>query len=157
MIHTKNWGTTEPLIQTPLCELHRIVVRPGGYCSVHKHHGRANVFYVISGSLEVRIFEGWKAGDGNAYIPTELLPGQHREVLPGYRHQFFSPHGAVVLELYYPVLRGEDIERESEGGIEPPDMDVPPPDAVPTGPCVDPPNATNNCDCHDCGNWEGAL
>jgi hypothetical protein len=34
--------------------------------------------------------------------------------------------------------------------------DAPPANAVPTGPCVDPPNPTNNCDCHDCGSKEGA-
>jgi hypothetical protein len=42
-------------------------------------------------------------------------------------------------------------------GPESPDMDAPSPDAVPTGPCKDPPNATNNCDCHDCGTREGAV
>jgi mannose-6-phosphate isomerase-like protein (cupin superfamily) len=111
----KIWGTTEPLAQTPLCELHRIRVQPGGFCSVHKHHGRANGFYVIRGAIEVRV---WSAG-GAVTKTTILTPGDYFTVDPGHLHQFFSAHGAEVLELYYPVLRGDDIERINEGGIAP--------------------------------------
>lgn len=116
MIVTKAWGTTEALIVNPLCELHRIVVRPGGFCSVHRHHGRANIFYCLGGSIEIRVLPN---NDNDDAEITELSPGGIITVPPGPRHQFYSPHGAVVLELYYPVLRGEDIERYSQGGIQP--------------------------------------
>ena len=117
MKHGKAWGTTEPLTQTPLCELHRIVVQPGGYCSVHRHQGRANGFYVVRGVLEVRV---WSAG-GAVSVKRILGAGGYFSVEPGHLHQFFSAPGAEVLELYYPVLRGEDIERISEGGIQQPE------------------------------------
>jgi mannose-6-phosphate isomerase-like protein (cupin superfamily) len=110
----KAWGTTECLLSTPLCELHRIRIQPGGFCSVHKHHGRANVFYVVRGAIEVL---EWSPG-GATKKQHLLTAGQHLTVAPGLLHQFRSAAGAEVLELYYPVLRGEDIERFSEGGRE---------------------------------------
>lgn len=115
-IVSKPWGTTECLVKSPMCEQHRIVVQPGGYCSVHRHHGKANVFYVTRGILEVRVWFG-----GGAAARKVLLPGDCFTVEPGLRHQFFSPRGATALETEYPVLRGEDIERETKGGVSPSD------------------------------------
>lgn len=116
MIEQKVWGTTECLIKNPLCELHRIIVKPGGYCSVHKHHGRANVFYVVRGDITVSV---WTEG-GVFSHDVYLGAGDSHTVEPGLLHQFTSrpgTAGAEVLELYYPVLRGADIERETIGGI----------------------------------------
>lgn len=114
MIEQKVWGTTECLIKNPLCELHRIIVKPGGYCSVHKHHGRANVFYVVRGDITVSV---WTEG-GTFSHDESLEAGDYYTVEPGLLHQFTSQYvGAEVLELYYPVLRGADIERETIGGV----------------------------------------
>lgn len=114
---TKAWGTTECLLATPLVELHRIHVLPGGYCSVHKHHGRANVFYVVAGELEVEVWADDPTPEFSAFLTQPLVAGEIYTVGPGSVHKFRSRRGAEVLELYYPVLRGEDIERFSEGGL----------------------------------------
>jgi mannose-6-phosphate isomerase-like protein (cupin superfamily) len=116
MIQPKAWGTTERLTATPLCELHRIHVLPGGYCSIHQHQGRANGFYVVGGSIEIRV---WLDDESAPRESRQLLAGDYYSVGPGFKHQFCSRNGAEVLELYYPVLRGEDIQRDSVGGIEP--------------------------------------
>lgn len=112
MKQDKIWGTTECLTATPLVELHRIQVIPGGYCSIHQHQGRANGFYLVSGDLEVR------AGTERLMSARDLRPGDYFAIQPGVTHQFFSSKGCEALELYYPVLRGEDIQRLTVGGIE---------------------------------------
>ena len=49
VIEGKVWGSTEPILQSPAVEIHRINVKKDGYCSQHKHQSKINMFYVISG------------------------------------------------------------------------------------------------------------
>ena len=49
----KVWGETELVLQTPFIEFHRIWVHQGGFCSLHKHEHKWNMFYVTSGELAV--------------------------------------------------------------------------------------------------------
>ena len=49
----KVWGETELVLQTPFVEFHRIWVHQGGFCSLHKHEHKWNMFYVTSGELAV--------------------------------------------------------------------------------------------------------
>ena len=53
----KVWGTTQTLINSPVVEVHRIIINKDGYCSQHTHQSKINAFYVISGELEV---QRWK-------------------------------------------------------------------------------------------------
>ena len=45
----KVWGTTQTLINSPVVEVHRIIINKDGYCSQHTHQSKINAFYVISG------------------------------------------------------------------------------------------------------------
>ena len=55
MIKGKIWGTTTPLIVTPFIEIHRIVVKPNSRCSIHKHRHKNNLFYCISGDIDIHV------------------------------------------------------------------------------------------------------
>lgn len=111
MIKKKPWGTTECLIESPMMQLHRITVVANAFCSEHKHAGRANVFYVVAGMLEIH---WWEKGKRKSVV---LCHGESHTILPGVRHQFRTRvPAAIALEMYYPVLNLGDIIRYSKGG-----------------------------------------
>lgn len=110
----KAWGETACIVKHPVFSAHHIKILPGGYCSVHRHTHRVNLFYVLSGRLTVRT---WPA-HGEQPQDTVLTAGERLGIPTHTYHQFRSETGAEVLEIYYPVLpQDEDIERITAGGI----------------------------------------
>ncbi len=114
MIEGKVWGNTRLLLRTPLVEVHRLEVVPGGFCSWHKHRHKWNAFIVHSGALTIEIRkEAYPLTD-----KTVLRAGDFTTVKPGEEHRFvagLSP--AEVFEIYYPEMLTEDIVRADVGGI----------------------------------------
>lgn len=109
----KCWGLSQLIFQKCGIEIHRIEVKPGGYCSKHKHKTKFNAFFVESGSLNISV---WK----NAYDltdETELKKGDYTEVPPGEFHQFKSETGCIAYEYYWSELDPNDIERAGVGGM----------------------------------------
>ena len=108
----KVWGSTECIEINPFTELHRIVVRAGGYCSKHKHNHKWNGFYVESGALEVRIWQ-----DSYDLVDnTVLRSGDYTKVTPGLYHQFVALEPTVAFEIYWAQKPEVDIIRETVGG-----------------------------------------
>ncbi len=114
----KVWGTTTPLIRSPMFEMHRLDIKPWHACSIHTHQFKHNAFYVLSGTLYVDV---WADHTGHAYH-HKLVPGighalAHLTVQPGVRHRFRTGmDDTVALEMYYTEPLSEDIQRENEGG-----------------------------------------
>lgn len=110
----KIWGTTEPLVITPLFEMHRLVINPEHRCSLHVHRYKWNAFYVISGSL----FIDTVVGDlGAPVITVGLDAGDHTTLAPGLHHQFRTAvHPCCAIEMYYTEPLSEDIIRRNVGG-----------------------------------------
>ena len=78
----KVWGETELVLQTPFIEFHRIWVHQGGFCSLHKHEFKWNMFYVTSGELAIHIHKS----DYELIDTTVLGPRQWTTVKPGEYH-----------------------------------------------------------------------
>ena len=110
----KVWGSTEPLLQSPAVEIHRIKVELGGYCSEHKHQSKINAFYVVSGELEI---QRWK--DYGLCDSTHLFAGDMSVVPAGEVHKFIAHQQTEALEIYWTELRHSDIIRENVGGTSP--------------------------------------
>ena len=108
----KVWGETELILQTPFIEFHRIWVHSGGYCSTHKHDYKWNLFYVISGELEIQIHKR----DYPLIDKTILGPREWTTVKPGEFHSFQAKEDTMALELYYPEPLSDDIIRKTVGG-----------------------------------------
>ena len=109
----KVWGLTVQFVRHPVFSAHHIIVNPGTFCSVHRHAHRVNSFFVLKGTLIVRVWN-------NEHAPDDclLLAGQGCEVPPNVYHQFRSETGAEVIETYFPILpTDDDIHRISEGGL----------------------------------------
>ena len=116
MIQGKIWGTTEPLLVTPLIEIHRIRAKPNSHCSWHAHHFKWNCFIVTSGELFIEA----RKLDYELVDTTRLMAGDSTTVPPREYHRFVSgTEGAVAYEVYYPEPLGPDIEREDHGGVIP--------------------------------------
>tara|TARA_R110000772_G_scaffold64904_1_gene144895 strand:- start:40 stop:393 length:354 start_codon:yes stop_codon:yes gene_type:complete len=110
----KIWGTTEPLLITPMIEIHRIKVNPGVKCSIHQHKHKWNMFYCVNGVIHIHVRK--KAYD--LVDVTKLLPGEYTSVKPGEYHWFETQlNDAELLEIYYLEPITEDIVRETVGGI----------------------------------------
>ena len=112
VIEGKVWGTTEPILQSPSIEVHRIKVELGAYCSQHKHQSKINMFYVISGELEI---QRWK--DYGLCDSTHLYAGGMSRIPPGEMHMFIAHQKTEALEIYWTELCHNDIQRETTGGI----------------------------------------
>lgn len=111
----KVWGVTEQLLATPGLEVHRVRIKKGGYCSTHKHNRKWNAFIVLDGTLTVEVVQDAYALTDRTYLER----GELMTVRPGALHRFKAEHGDVVaLELYYPDVLGEDIDRQDVGGRE---------------------------------------
>lgn len=115
MLAPKIWGTTEDLLDTPLCSVHRLAIYAGGYCSWHHHAAKANVFTVAKGLLTIEV---WDDGLDSA-LAVELKPGDVYSVRAGVKHRFvnYSRSECLALEFYYPEALSEDIVREDIGGV----------------------------------------
>lgn len=111
----KLWGATKCLVERGTTEVHEIQVVPGGYCSVHWHEHKTNMFYVISGVLEIYTFIGEEKS------LTVVSAGQHISVPSKMPHMFKALTAVHALEVYYPdvscVCLTSDIVRLSEGGV----------------------------------------
>lgn len=110
----KIWGQTETLLKTPMIEVHRIRINPGSFCSMHKHEFKWNMFYVIEGRLFIEV----RKNNYDLTDVTELNSGQYTSVKPNEYHRFVTKDQFVeALEIYYLNYIGEDIIRETIGGI----------------------------------------
>ncbi len=117
----KVWGKTESLLVTPMIEVHRINVEPGMKCSIHKHEHKWNMFYCISGAIDIHV----QKNDYDLTDVTTLKSGEYTTVPPGEWHWFeTNTMGAwevrkqtEVLEIYYLEPISSDIIRKTVGGI----------------------------------------
>ena len=108
----KIWGNTREIFNKNNVEIHRVDIKPGGYCSKHKHTAKFNMFLIETGELVVRI---WK-NDYDLVDSTYLLKGEQTVVKPGEYHQFEAQTHVVAYEIYWTELDQSDIVRESVGG-----------------------------------------
>lgn len=109
MMVEKPWGTTDCVIKTPFVEAHKIIVKPFGNCSWHKHERKWNAFVGVSGLLTIK-------GTG---LIVELRPGGVYAVPPNELHMFTAgDFGSTVIELYYPAELSEDIVRYNVTHLE---------------------------------------
>ena len=113
-ITNKAWGTTQTLISDRLAELHKIVVKPGGYCSRHHHERRHNHFSVASGQLVVMNY--------STNINRILTEGMSYTAQAGDVHKFinYGPADVVAYELY--TVTEAHMEMHSEARIDPDDI-----------------------------------
>lgn len=108
----KPWGRSTSLTREPMVHSDIIKVEAGGFCSIHRHNGKANVFHVLKGMLVVRQLAVLNA---SPYCRA-IGPGESRTVPAGVWHQFWCPEETFCIEVYLPhvdglVLDADDIER----------------------------------------------
>lgn len=121
LTHSKVWGTTQCLFEKNNVEIHRIVAKKGGFCSIHEHKAKHNMFFVESGTLKVTIKDD--AEDDHPTDSTTLTAGMATNVMPGQKHIFEVLEDCVAYEIYWVELAVDDIIRYEKGGIKP-DADV---------------------------------
>ena len=109
----KVWGETEEIFNDGIVSVNHLKIKKGGFCSEHRHKMKSNIFFIISGNLKLSI---WKEGD--IKDDTVIWTGESSEVPPGVFHSFKALTDVECLEIYEAKLRGEDIERRTQGGKE---------------------------------------
>jgi mannose-6-phosphate isomerase-like protein (cupin superfamily) len=118
----KAWGGTEPLVITPMFELHRLYIEPMMRCSFHVHRFKHNAFYVLDGQLFIDMADkdlcfpeprGEYSQDGT----VRLREREYLTIKPGVHHQFRTNEVAcTALEMYFTEPLSEDIVRRNVGG-----------------------------------------
>ena len=109
----KVWGTTEEIFHNGIVSVHHLSIKKGGYSSKHWHQFKANIFHVLSGKLRIEIWQRNESSD-----ITVLEAGDKCYIPPHLIHSFKALSDVECYEIYEVKLRGEDISRESVGGIE---------------------------------------
>ena len=110
-IQGKIWGATRLIFSNDTTEVHRIDIKPGGYCSRHRHKSKSNMFFVELGQLEVLV---WRDGKPDTTI---LHEGEQTTVEAGVTHQFQADRACIAYEIYQVRIDPSDIDRETRGGI----------------------------------------
>jgi quercetin dioxygenase-like cupin family protein len=98
----------------PHVQVHLLEIKRGGYCSEHRHTRKANLFTVLRGRLEVRVWPDVF----QEFDSTILGEGESTVVEVGKWHQFLALDDTVALEVYESAEIGEDIERRNTGGVK---------------------------------------
>lgn len=111
MKHGKVWGETEELIDGPMCSVHRLKIKKGSRCSMHRHAHKSNWFFVISGMLRIVV----EKNDYDLTDTTELRAGEFTSVPPGEYHRFEAVTDVDALEGYFPQPLARDIDRRDHG------------------------------------------
>lgn len=110
----KVWGATSLVYQSPHTQVHLLEIKRGGFCSEHRHARKSNLFVVLKGRLEVRVWPDMY----QQFDSTILGPGQSTSVPVGSWHQFLAIDDTECLEIYESAEIGEDIERRNTGGVK---------------------------------------
>lgn len=123
MKENKIWGETKLIWIGNNTEIHRIIIKKGGYCSKHTHRNKFNLFYVERGKL---LIETWKNIDfinkkslqEEAMIEKTILHvGENTIIKPNQYHRFTAFEPTEALEVYWVNLEEDDIIREDCGGV----------------------------------------
>lgn len=107
----KTWGYTTEIFRNAIVSAHHLEIKEGGFCSEHKHQHKFNLFYVITGKLELTI---WR--DKTLEDVTVLTNGQNSAIPPGFYHKFKGLTEVDCIEFYQVLLIDPDIERRTVGG-----------------------------------------
>lgn len=109
----KIWGETEEIFNSGIVSINHLKIKKGGFSSEHCHKFKSNLFFVLSGNLKLTI---WTSEDKEP-DDTVVWPGESSEIDPGAFHRFKALTDVECIEICETKLRGEDIERRTEGGI----------------------------------------
>ncbi len=109
----KDWGSTTEFFRNAIVSAHHLEIKKGGFCSEHIHEHKYNLFYVISGELELTIWRDEKMKD-----MTVVTAGQTTAIPPGFWHKFRGLTDVQCIEIYQVLLIEPDIERRTQGGFE---------------------------------------
>ena len=109
----KIWGETEEIFNNGIISVHHLKIKKGRFCSEHRHRFKSNIFFVLSGNLKLTI---WTSEDKEP-DDTVVWQGESSEIPPGVYHKFTGLTDVECIEICETKLRGEDIERRTEGGI----------------------------------------
>lgn len=110
----KIWGSTSEIFNKNNVGIHRIEAKKGGYCSIHKHEHKYNMFFVESGMMRIKV---WK-NDYDLVDETILSDREMSIVNPGEFHQFEALENTIAYEIYWTTLDSSDIIRKTSGGIK---------------------------------------
>jgi mannose-6-phosphate isomerase-like protein (cupin superfamily) len=106
----KIWGATTEFLRTPYLSAHHLSILRGGFCSQHSHSRKNNLFYIVSGELELTIWQN------NCQDVTVLRAGQVSTVPPGVFHMFRALTDVECVEVYFVEIEEPDIHRRTTGG-----------------------------------------
>jgi mannose-6-phosphate isomerase-like protein (cupin superfamily) len=107
----KVWGDTDTVFSNGHVSVHVLKIKKGGFCSEHKHKSKVNHFHVISGCLQISIWQD------SSIDHVVIEDGENTIVNPGSFHKFLALEDTLALEIYYAPLDEEDIERRTKGGL----------------------------------------
>lgn len=121
-IEQKPWGTAEHVYRERDGQVTVIRVRKGGFSSIHLHEHKANAFTVLSGSMDVRLYN--EQLELRSTVRLDASHAQRTYTVPaGFRHAFSCSKDTVAVESYYSddprgrPVRPDDIVRFTENGI----------------------------------------
>jgi len=113
----KIWGETSEIYANQYLSIHYLSLKSGGFCSIHAHQKKSNIFYLISGKVAVTKIIEFLPNERVLGDRTELAAGESLRIEPRIYHQFEALEDSKLIEIYEAQLDREDIDRRSHGGM----------------------------------------
>lgn len=115
-ITRKTWGLKFNIFKNDLCEMSYLQLEPNRRCSWHTHQTKSNLFFVIEGTIGVKLKYNVN-GDGTESSVTKLEEHEFFTTKPNEWHEFQTyEEPAKLIEIMYVQYDPEDIIRENIGG-----------------------------------------
>lgn len=104
----KCWGRVLHCFSNPQASVSYLEVLEGNRCSRHYHRERANTFIVVSGVVEIEVWDEHSL-DSNCQV-TYLMSGDSLTVPSGKMHRFKVLESGTMIEVYFPDRTGYEVD-----------------------------------------------
>ena len=102
---SKKWGETSLIFDNNNIHIYQAKINKDQLCSKHYHKYKHNLFFVQTGTLEVRVWH-------DDQMQTHILSSEDKlSIPPGLWHQFKAIDECIILEIYYTEILHNDIIR----------------------------------------------
>ena len=121
----KIWGTRTRLLETESVVIDRLEIKKGGFCSVHSHKFKNNLFCLESGNVEIQLYklcglphqDEWT--DYKMSYTTLLSIAQPELIESNLFHRFKALKYSVLYEIITNInVMENDINRVLPAGCE---------------------------------------
>ena len=125
-VEKKRWGAAVAICDSPHGQMSLAIIDKGGFCSRHFHNQKVNVFNMIEGTLQLKVWDGQPKDIATVKADNvfAIESGMSYQIGVNIIHEMEARTNVVCMEAYYPtqanhIVSRADISRFTTGGLKP--------------------------------------